>query len=144
MKFLVLSREKIEEAQITEKHIVISIRDPYTAKARLPKSIYRLKTLYLEFSDIDKHFPNTSCILFNSRIAQKILNLVDKYKNKVEVIVCQCEAGISRSAGVAAALSRIINQDDYIYFKRFIPNRTVYRTILEEYVKNYKKTIENE
>ena len=44
-----------------------------------------------------------------------------------------CEAGISRSAGIAAALSKIIDKVDTIFFKNFIPNRHIYRTIMEEW-----------
>ena len=43
-----------------------------------------------------------------------------------------CEAGISRSAGAVAALSKVINGDDSYFFKMFLPNRLVYRLILQE------------
>jgi len=136
MKFMVLSRDEIRHFQIEEKHIVISIRDPNSKRARLPKLYSRLAILDLEFSDLDEHLPSESFyILFTKEDAKKILNFYNKYKDKIEIVVCQCEAGISRSAGVAAALSKIYNEEDEIYFKRFIPNKRVYRTILEEYYK---------
>jgi hypothetical protein len=50
-------------------------------------------------------------------------------------IVINCEAGISRSAAIAAALSKILTGDDKVFFDQFIPNRHIYRTILTEWQK---------
>ncbi len=49
----------------------------------------------------------------------------------VEAIVLQCEVGISRSAGMAAAVARHIGQDDMPFFEKYLPNRRVYRMTLE-------------
>lgn len=94
----------------------------------------------LEFSDLDGvHLPSTAFyILFDDAMARDILANVNRYRKEVDLIICQCEAGISRSAGIAAALSEIINDDCDIYFKKFIPNMLVYRTILERYFEDLK------
>ena len=57
------------------------------------------------------------------------------FQTEVDVIICQCSAGISRSAGVAAALGVILNGSDKEIFNdpKYCPNRFVYRTILNEY-----------
>jgi len=48
--------------------------------------------------------------------------------------VVHCSAGIARSAGVAGAISLVLNGKDAMFFKgRYIPNRFVYRTILNEW-----------
>ena len=53
--------------------------------------------------------------------------------NQVDFICVNCEAGISRSAGIAGALSKIYNKEDSYYFKHFCPNMFVYTSILKEY-----------
>ena len=67
--------------------------------------------------------------------ARTILSFIGGHLDAVEVIVCQCEAGLSRSAGIAAALSRILQNDDRYFFQRFAPNDWVYRTLLEAHQK---------
>jgi len=72
--------------------------------------------------------------LFKPQQAKQILELIEKHKDKLELIVCQCEGGISRSSGTAGALSKILNGDDTVFFKApYSPNRLVYRIILSVY-----------
>lgn len=63
--------------------------------------------------------------------ASLILWIVEN--NKDNNIVCQCDSGISRSSGLAAALSLIYNKDDLWVFNnnKYRPNMHVYRTILK-------------
>jgi protein-tyrosine phosphatase len=58
---------------------------------------------------------------------------VEKFYDAVSLIVVQCEAGISRSAAIAAALANIYLGDDEPYFRTSMPNMLVYRTILRTY-----------
>jgi len=138
MNFKVLSRCEIKDFITDDKHIVISVRDPNSEIAKLPRLKSRLEVLDLEFSDLDGvHLPSSAFyILFDNDMAEKVIQFFNEYKDKVDLIICQCEAGISRSAAIAGALSKIINNDDTIYFKKYIPNRLVYRTILEKYYEN--------
>lgn len=78
--------------------------------------------------------------LFGKEDAENILNFVEKYKNKIELIAVNCEAGISRSAGISAALSVILNGrgSDMYYFANYCPNMLVYRKILDTYYENEK------
>ncbi len=140
MKFLVKGEDEIKDLYVDEKHILISIKSPSSRIVKLPDLKSRIATLFLEFHDLDgERFPKTQnnpkYVLFDNIHAEKILKFVDDNKNKVDLIICQCEAGISRSAGVAGALSKIFNNDDTFFFKRYLPNRYVYRTILECYFK---------
>jgi hypothetical protein len=71
---------------------------------------------------------------------RQILDFVaEGQRQHIDLCVCQCDAGISRSAGVAAALSYILNQDDTWVFKDpwYMPNRLVYCTILNDYYENH-------
>ena len=128
MEFLVLSRQEIEKFYTAKKHIVISISDCNEACANFPKQASRIDFLFLKFADLDKsHKKFKVCSI---EIAQQIWDFVQKYLDKIDLIVCQCEAGISRSAGIAAALSKALNGDDKYFFKHYLPNMLVYSLLL--------------
>jgi predicted protein tyrosine phosphatase len=70
--------------------------------------------------------------MFEPHHARAILAFINAYPN-AERIVVHCDAGLSRSPGVAAALAKIHNGDDSEFFKRHSGlNRRVYRMILDE------------
>ena len=64
--------------------------------------------------------------------AQKIAKFVVQYKD-VQCIICQCEAGISRSSGCAAAIMKFLTGSDKSIFDRsqFSPNKLIYRLVLQ-------------
>jgi hypothetical protein len=74
--------------------------------------------------------------IYNSEHAKKVLEFVFTFLDKVKIIVAQCDAGISRSSATAAALSKIIRNDDDSFFKIYYPNKLIYSTILKEYISN--------
>ena len=141
MKITVFNEESIQKAITTEKHVVISIQEPNHDCVTLPKLKSRLGCLQLKFHDVDddcsEDFNNWckegNIVPFTPYHAKCILEFVNKWKDDVDVIYVNCVAGIQRSAGVAGALSKILNGDDSYYFKHYIPNRYVYRLILDEY-----------
>lgn len=140
MKIKVFNEEEIQRFKTEEKHIVISIQDPNYDFVKLPEQISRLAWLGLHFYDLDKDtevFPY-SRFVFKSEQAKEILKFVEDWKDSVDLICVNCCAGISRSAGVAAALSKILNSDDSYYFKHYLPNMLVYRKLLTKY---YEKDI---
>ena len=79
--------------------------------------------------------------LFSDKNAQEILDFVQYNRVDIDLIVIHCEAGISRSAGVAGALSLIYNGSDEYYFKKYLPNMFVYRKILNMYMASKKGVI---
>ena len=56
----------------------------------------------------------------------------------IETLIVHCAGGISRSAGVAAALSKIYNNDDMWVFKSnlYVPNTHVYNLVLSAFYEN--------
>ncbi len=170
MKIKVLSRKTFEEFESDENFIAISITDPKSEKVS-PPSDELFVMLSLQFHDVDKPLvPRDKCTackgtgylpeyknindghcyrcttmldikLFTDQEAKRILNFVDKYGKEVDLLVVHCEAGISRSAGVAGALSLIYNGSDEYYFKEYLPNMLVYRKILNAYMKNKKENL---
>lgn len=135
-----MSRREICEFRSESPYILISVSDPSDIKPHLLEDGHRVTELFLVFHDVDKDtlfkFGLTieNYIAIKDSDAEKIVKFVEEYKNKVGTIVCQCEAGISRSAGIAAALSKVLNGDDEWVFHFYVPNRTVYRKVLEKYM----------
>ncbi len=134
MKFLVMSEREIQKYNVKDNHIIISVRSPKYNKAVISDRPNCLDILYLEFHDLDGvNLPSSADYkLFTKQDAKTILNFVTRYILNIELIICQCEAGISRSAGIAGALGKILNGDDTEFFKKYIPNMLVYKTILNE------------
>lgn len=135
MKIKVFNEKDIQNYKTDEKYIVISIQDPNYDFVKLPEQKSRLDWIGFKFYDLDKDtgvFPYSKFV-FTNKQAKEIVCFVEKWKNKVDLILVNCVAGISRSAGIAGALSKILNKDDTYYFKKYLPNMLVYRKILEEY-----------
>ena len=139
MKIKVFGELEIQRFKTNEEHIVISVQDPNYDFVKLPEQKSRLGWIGLKLHDSDTNIcpetskENTNIVLFNKLHAQSILNFLNEWKNGVNLICINCGVGISRSAGIAGALSKILNGDDDYYFKNYCPNMLVYRTILNEY-----------
>lgn len=142
MQFIIYNRNQMKDYKCNKKHLIISIKDPETEDSIIAQRDDCVGILYLAFHDFDdlsKDYPGR-IVLFSKEHAKEILDFVAYPPVKVDIIICQCEAGISRSAGVAGALSKIINGDDKAIFRQYLPNSLVYRTILNE---AYKQGISN-
>jgi predicted protein tyrosine phosphatase len=124
--FQILGRASVATVQPDLSHILISITDPDVPTAEFAESENRVAFLRLQFDDADRE----GYRLLTPEEAEAIVAFVEQHRDRAALIVCQCEAGMSRSAGVAAALSRWLNEDDHWFFDRFHPNRHVYRTVL--------------
>lgn len=136
MQFKIMSRTKARRFTYAPECcfdcIIISITDPGSDPNRFCSYNSCIKgILRLEFDDVDS--PEPLCI--TEKDADLILDFVEKYKDVADLVIVHCEAGISRSAGVAAALMKIYNHDDWEVFDnpRYCPNMTCYRTVLMQY-----------
>lgn len=138
MKIKICSRTTVQKFITDLPHVVISVRDPGTDQVALPDNANRIAELYLDFSDLDGDRFN--CVKehelkpFTKDDAKSILTLLKLTHPYINLIVVNCEAGISRSSGIGAALSIILGMGDVQYFNPrgpYVPNRFVYRTILD-------------
>ena len=68
---------------------------------------------------------------FTSSLATELLDFVEQMWDRVEVFLIHCEAGLSRSPGVASALSRIYYGDDGPWFEYDFPNGLVYQLLVD-------------
>jgi len=141
MKFRVLNEYAAMEYEEELSHIIISICSPHGKPVKLPENKNRKGYLFLNFHDLD-HLPEADKIclgvgkpyqLFTDFQADLIWNLVDEHLviPNLEMIICNCEAGISRSAGVIAGIKAGLGLDESDIFKNYLPNTWVYRKVLE-------------
>jgi len=134
MKFIVKSRADIHNAFFPAiSAILISITDPDKNHC-IPSSLYR-DVLCVKFSDADR--VSDGIQLIDTDTTESMITFVVKNLD-VDFCVVNCEAGISRSAGCAAALSKIFTGDDseLVRTKPFF-NRLVYRTILDTWQERF-------
>ena len=123
-----------------EPHVIISIRTPGAEPVAVRRGYKTRAILFMAFPDLDENYralpPSAKRYndgeLFTPAQAKEILSFVNRHKDEIQSIIVQCEGGMSRSAGVAAALSKIMNDDDARFFKGKTPNMLVYSTILRE------------
>ena len=144
MKITVYNRDTIESEVFKKNgdYVLISISCP-NDRASLPFDKYRKAVLYLEFSDVDQDIQNMNLKLFSKTDAQLILEFFNTYKNKYSNLIVHCDAGISRSPAVAAALAKIQDNYDNEYFEQYLPNRRVYSILLAEYFNGGNKNVKN-
>lgn len=103
----------------TDQNKILAIQDVYFTDADKPgKDVY------------DRDVNESD--LINESHAFVIKHLLKKFPN-VDVIV-HCDAGISRSSGVAAAILKAYTGDDSQIFNspRYRPNMRCYRVVLDE------------
>jgi len=134
MKFQVFSRNEAEKyckETHNDKSIMISIKTP-SDKTR-PNVDITFKNnimaiLKLAFDDVEEQYGDEMPI--SELQAKQIVEFVDDYKNSIDLIIVHCDAGISRSAGICAALSKWLTNDDKIFFSGYVPNMKCYHTVL--------------
>jgi predicted protein tyrosine phosphatase len=102
-EFVVLSREEAELYEPRGKEICISIADPEASPARVSSRFAAV--LRLNFNDVIER-GEPSDILFAEDHAREIRKFLDAWP-KAERVMVHCNAGVSRSPGVALGLCDI-------------------------------------
>lgn len=135
MKIKVMSRKQAEE-YLSGRHdrtsIMISICDTdendLIFNAELPHKVKAVKSVH--FDDV-----NFGEGVISFQQALEIAGFVRSHIYDVELIIVHCSAGISRSAGCAAAIMKYYSGSDEQIFNdpSYDPNRTVYCRVLEAF-----------
>ena len=142
MEILAMSRARtIQYCQMKHRHssIIISISDPnmdYSASPFMTKENHVDAILPLCFCDadhpgIDVYGNETDgSDLMSDDDARKVALFVTE--RVTDRIIVHCDAGISRSGGVAAAISKWMLNDDneFFYSGQYRPNMWCYRKTL--------------
>lgn len=134
----VKNREAVERGlMLASDYALISISCP-NDRVTLPKDEFRKDVLFLEFDDLDQPaviLGGLKCKLFSPEDATAIIEFYAKHVIYPEYVIVHCDAGISRSPAVAAALTKMSGHADHDFFKRYLPNRRVYSLLLAEFYK---------
>src|SRR3954467_3561018 len=130
MEIIITDREGIEKGvMVKSSYVVISIHDPDKQPPRIRKQPGFRASLVLSFDDAEEvpamALPG-EIVLMSRGQAKKIRRFIEKHREDVGAVVVHCEAGMSRSPGVAAALCRAFGQDDQLFWQEYQPNRHVY------------------
>ena len=147
MHIAIASRLIAEKASalIKTPHAIISITDPDSNLPTFAPNENRLGILSLQFYDLDdisgqmepkdakEYLAQFGNGLFKDYQAAEIVDFVEEVKDKIKGILVHCEAGVSRSAAVAAAIELVLNGSDERVFKdrRYSPNQYVYGKLLK-------------
>lgn len=139
LEFVIHGRKAMESAALPDvPHVVVSITTSPFDEARIPPSRHCLGILRLAFFDSDlpaeEEGPDG---LFSHEDARQIWCFVLPLREKLRCIVLHCNAGVSRSPGVAAALSKVLCGDDHAFFESYRPNQRVYRLLLEVFTSEF-------
>lgn len=130
---LVMSRKEAERYSHSthfDESAVISVSTPDEQyDMNIYGSIYNgiKRILRLSFDDVDN-----GSLAMTEGDAASIAEFVEENKDKT--IIVHCDAGISRSAGIAAAIMKHYNGDDTPIFnsRLYCPNMLCYRMVLEK------------
>lgn len=133
----VMNKSQVENYGLnshTHNSVIISIssRECNTAFI-IPNSINKIKdVLKLQFNDTDSSESIYGGI--EQTDVKEITDFVKKYESSDEEVnlVVNCEAGQSRSAGVAAAIMKYLYDDDKAIFNntKYTPNMLCYNKVL--------------
>jgi hypothetical protein len=132
MEIRVYSRQDIEqgilmglqEAQEGIRLACISITDPGARPARIWSHQLRassMKLRRLQFHDVNPRIEANSYGVYRAMTpdhALKVVDFLNECRDQVDLLAVHCEAGISRSAAVAAACAKILGQNYDIFFRR--------------------------
>lgn len=138
MQFIVLPKETAKAFRCPVPWAAISISEKTESLPRLVEE-NRIGLLQLTFYDLSnpesqiQGMPEDA--FFSHKQAEQILDFYFGMRDRAEVMLVHCEAGVSRSPGVAAALTVVQDgpRTDHVWFARYCPNILVYRRILETF-----------
>ena len=148
--------ETIAKTEFEPGTYLISIRD---SVAEQPVLEFKPdKILWLVFDDIGEelltdtpmqktlddeiHTADMDFRLVSDNDAKRIADFVLCNQNNINVLICQCECGQSRSAGCAAAISEFLYGNGIEIFAddRYHPNKMVYRKTLAALIDRQENT----
>ena len=143
MNMKIFSRFSAETSTIVkdncqEPFVWISIGNPIDQGRDEPKPIqnkFCKGILSLFFHDVEVE--EDGYIFFSDTHAKQIVDFIKQSRDAVSLVCVHCEAGVSRSAGVAISLAQWLNNDDMGIGPQnnYWPN-TLVKKKMEEAIKN--------
>ena len=136
-RYKIMSRRAVER-YCTQTHkrksMIISIKsswDKVFPNVFMSDTNNVKRILPLSFDDVTYEESPNLCMSEND--GKKVADFVNKYYDDVDVIIVHCDGGISRSAGVCAAIMRAKEGEDFPIFdnRNKHPNMTCYLQTLK-------------
>jgi hypothetical protein len=132
----IFSRQAIEKACAENPFApvaIISITDVSEPLANIPANYNIRCCLRLQFDDVFVDEDNAICQADADDIAQFAYDIYDSHLIEADEIWIHCEGGVSRSAAVAAAISKHFFGDDMWVFSNpaYYPNMWVNKLVIE-------------
>ena len=134
INIIALSREKairLSYSDFDNDKIIISIRHPNKVKPEFNINNSSIKDiLYLSFYDISEETKSIFGGYESMSPIDAILirDFVLKWQNEIDTIWVQCEMGMSRSAGIVAAIMEYFDMDskEILESNQYYPNKLCY------------------
>ena len=144
MIITVMSRKGAYEFSKTnpaEKTVIISITGFEEEENEFVEQPNIIDILRLKFDDVGPNDPHS----FQPEYAEEIVEFVDRYKDEAERILVHCGAGVSRSAGVGAAIAYVLNgdNDEFFHSNFYVPNQYVFFQTLTAFFEQEEDEDEN-
>ena len=123
---IVIPKNKLKDYVTDKNYIIISTTTDDTPAV---VNVSEDKVIRFTFEDIGR---GDNGRVFSKDDAIAIKNFVSSRLDNLEQIVCSCDAGLSRSPAMAAAISYWLNGSDKAIWDnpRYTPNSHVYTTLL--------------
>ena len=143
-----LEIEKLAKKPFSVPTALISIGDVGSDPPKLqnlPDYLLRLTFDDMELYDLEYETSGSYANrLFSDKQAEQIIDFVTDCRDKIELLICQCEYGVSRSTAIAAAIKQYIDGDGIRFFadNRYHPNIYVFGTTMNAFVRREKEKSE--
>ena len=131
VRLMTLSRFQAARLVMGEPYMIISIDSPGKDVPALAESPLCVGVLRVLFNDISR--PRKGKLLFERSHARAILDFVSGHLPRARAILVHCTHGIFRSPAVAAALSTILQGEEWFFQAFHTRNPHVYNTLLAEW-----------
>lgn len=130
-KVIVVNRETAVELTNCDSsldRVIISISSSMSDEPPFNRNNHAIHEILYLFFDDEEIGPNA----ITEHDAKGIAKFSQKWWDSIDQIVVHCDAGVSRSAGVAAAILKHFTDNDTQIFNdvRYCPNITCYRKVL--------------
>lgn len=133
------SRNEIEKMTFAPRTALISITDYGFDFAELKNEPSYLLQLAFddvsmdELEDLTEEEMEKYHMLTDEQ-AKQIVEFYHSVHNKVDILICQCEHGQSRSAAIASAIMEYRNGNgiDVFIDDRYYPNKTIFKKVFKQ------------
>ena len=124
----ILNQGLIASTRPSVPYVVISISGSGMIPAKVNSNPNRYDVLHVTFDDVEEDDISNTIPISDFKASEIAYFVLSRY-SEIDLLLINCQAGLSRSAGVGAAISKCLNDDDSAFFKHYRPNMLVYRKV---------------